>query len=200
MIKTSFILSALLLALLLANSDLVSAERTLSKSGSKPKYPKLADSATAYKYQYKANSFNMLVDKIVNEKPKSVTDFYYTNAVPYLSEDIFWNVSTPTVTANWTGIADVQNFYERIAPRQFSYHVNSDYKVTKIGKDQVQVETRYHGIVLPPLPNTTSIPNNYEDIFGTTRIKFNNLDLIYDVFITRYYTINRWHGVNYTVP
>lgn len=194
MIKNSFIISVLLFALLLANSDLVSAENGGKSKGGKSKggksdKPKLADSTTAYKYTYLSNQILLEVDNIVNENITDVDVFYYDRVAPKLTPDIVWNITTPIITSELVGTEEVKTFWETIATRQFSNHVWSYNKVTKVGKD-VQVEFRYYGIVLPAGDNST-----YQDIFGEGTFIFKD-DLLSHAFIVRSYTIDRGYGQN----
>jgi hypothetical protein len=189
MIKNSFIISALFFAFLLANSDLVLAERSLKSKGGKAKggksgSPKLADSETAYKYQYLTDSFFVEVDNIVNEKPTDVDAFYFSRIAPRIASDAVWSIDTPLVKDEFVGIEEILIFWQRLATRDFSNHNWSFYTVTNIGKD-VQVEFRYHGIVR----STSTSP--FQDIFGIVRVIFNDHDLISDAYVSRSYTIDR---------
>ncbi|CAB9528377.1 expressed unknown protein [Seminavis robusta] len=145
----------------------------------------LADSETAYKYQLLATVLLTEVDNIANEDVADPLQFYMERIVPSSTEDVVWDIDAGARQFSLNGTDAVGGLWVNFATRRFSFHQLSHFEVYEDSEtDGILVAFRYHGVVLEET-------GNYLDIFGVVREHFNSDDLIDNVFVQRFYTIDR---------
>jgi len=145
------------------------------------------DSKTAHKYQQLAVGYLKGVDDVAN-LAEDVDAWYYEKIAPFQSGGVSWQIRAGERISDLKSTEAVKGLFTSLGSRDFAFHQWSHWTVCEDQIGDIEVTTRYHGVV-------REMDAVNQDIFGEAVMNFKTRgsreDLITEVVVVRSQTIDR---------